>query len=452
MCNVIILDMPKATTKFVCQECGSAQAKWSGRCPTCGAWNSFIEESSNTVAAQGGVTLAATSLKSIKADKARNRLNTNISEVNQVLGGGIVPGSLLLLAGEPGIGKSTLLLQLADQLGEDEPILYVSGEESLHQLKMRADRLKAQAAKLELVTSTSSDDIAATVASANYKLVIVDSIQTMATANVSSSAGTISQITASAQLLQAAAKQTHTAVLLVGHVTKEGNIAGPKILEHLVDVVLYLEGERFGTFKILRGIKNRFGSTNEVGIFEMKEDGLLPVANPSAALLSERTEGDGSVIFATVEGSRALLVEIQALVAQSNFGYPKRTVSGFDLNRLNLLLAVLGKRAGLNMSTHDVYVNVVGGLKIDEPAADLAVALAIASAARSKPLADSMVVFGEVGLGGEVRSIAQVEKRIAEAKKLGFKQAIGPQAEGSFIKSVTSLSQAIKIAVVWIYT
>jgi len=437
----------KNSTRFVCQECGNVESKWGGRCNSCGNWNTFVEESTSIVNAQtsGGILLETAKLAQIKQEKSSDRIDTMMSEVNQVLGGGIVPGSVLLLAGEPGIGKSTLLLQLADSIGKTQNVLYASGEESLHQLKMRADRLGCSAQNLEIVSSTNTDDIAATLTTGNYQLAIIDSIQTMTTGAVSSSAGTISQITASAQALQNVAKQTHTAVLLVGHVTKEGNIAGPKILEHLVDVVLYLEGERFGSFKVLRGNKNRFGSTNEVGIFEMEDKGLVAVANPSKTLLSERSGGDGSVVLATIEGSRALLVEVQALVSQSNFGYPKRTAAGFDLNRLNLLLAVLGKRAGLSLGTHDVYVNIVGGMKISEPAADLAVAIAIASASRGKPLSGEAVVFGELGLSGEVRSVNQVEKRIAEAKKLGFKQALGPRgSKDSFTRAVATISDATR--------
>lgn len=445
--DIIAYMVKKSSTRFVCQECGNVESKWSGRCNSCGNWNTFVEESTSILNAQssGGIKLETAKLTQIKQEKSGLRIDTTMSEVNQVLGGGIVPGSLLLLAGEPGIGKSTLLLQLADCIGKNQNVLYASGEESLHQLKMRADRLGCSATNLEIVSSTNTDDIAATLTGGNYDLAIVDSIQTMATGAVTSSAGTISQITSSAQALQNVAKQTHTAVLLVGHVTKEGNIAGPKILEHLVDVVLYLEGERFGSFKVLRGNKNRFGSTNEVGIFEMEDKGLVPVANPSQTLLSERSGGDGSVVLATIEGSRALLVEVQALVSQSNFGYPKRTAAGFDLNRLNLLLAVLGKRAGLSLGTHDVYVNIVGGMKISEPAADLAVAMAIASASRSKPLSGDSVVFGELGLSGEVRSVNQVEKRIAEAKKLGFKQALGPGGtKDVFVKPVSTIADAVR--------
>lgn len=425
------------------------QGKWSGRCSNCGAWNSFIEENTGGSSEKKslGRALKTSTLTQIGAE-SRDRLKSGMAEIDQVLGGGIVAGSLMLLAGEPGVGKSTLLLQLANAIAANHPTLYISGEESLQQLKLRADRLKVKANHLTFATATNSDDIAATVAEGKFQLIIVDSIQTVATNQLTSAAGTASQITASAQLLLNAAKKTHCAVLLVGHVTKEGNIAGPKILEHLVDVVLYLEGERTSSFKLLRGVKNRFGATDEIGIFAMEAAGMMPVANPSAAFLSERTGGDGSTALATMEGSRAILVEVQALVSPSPYGYPKRTVSGFDLNRLNLLVAVLGRRARLNLSAQDVYVNLVGGLKVAEPAADLAVALAIASAARTKPIINKTVVFGEVGLSGEVRSVNLVEKRVAEAKKLGFTRAIGPPGKtgGNFIQSVRTLAQAIETA------
>lgn len=435
-----------ATTRFSCQECGAVSAKWSGRCDTCGAWNSLVEEVVGSLSTGKGKKLEPQNLAKIAKTQNRGRTDTGIGEVNRVLGGGLVESSVMLLAGEPGIGKSTLLLQLAAELAKKKSVLYVSGEESAQQIKLRAERLKIKTNQLELLAATSTDDVGATIAGNKYALVIIDSIQTMATEQLSAAAGSVSQITASAQSLQKIAKQSGSSILMVGHVTKEGNIAGPKVLEHLVDVVLYLEGEKFGAFKILRGVKNRFGSTNEVGIFEMKEEGLVAVPNPSKALLGERSQGDGSAIFATVEGSRALLVEVQALVAASNFGYPKRTSVGFDLNRMNILLAVLGKRAGLDFSAYDVYVNVVGGLKLSEPAADLAVALAIASARRGRQIKSNTIVFGELGLGGEIRSVPQIEKRLQEAKTVGFNQAIVPKhakAVGSIVKAA-SLREAIE--------
>ena len=428
-----------------------AHVKWSGRCPSCGAWNSLLEEASVASNTPGlvsrGQIITAKPLASLSRLRSIARYQTGIRELDNVLGGGVVPGSVVLIAGEPGIGKSTLLLEAAAGVAKHKSVLYISGEESLDQLKLRTQRLKIAAKQLELASSVNSDDVAATIAAGRYQLVIVDSVQTMATAGLTAAAGSISQITNSTQLFLNAAKTAQVAVMLAGHVTKEGSIAGPKLLEHIVDVVLYLEGERFGNFKLLRSTKNRFGSTYEVGIFEMVERGLVPVANPSAAFLDERQGSDGSVVLATIEGSRALLVEIQALVSPSPFGYPKRTAVGFDLNRLSLLLAVLNKRAGMHLGTHDVYINIVGGMRVNEPAADLGVAMAIASAARSRPLNTDTVVFGEVGLGGEIRRVSQPDKRLAEAKKLGFKQAIAPptQGGGSFIKPVRNLAEAIKL-------
>jgi DNA repair protein RadA/Sms len=353
-----------------------------------------------------------------------------MAEVDDVMGGGIVAGSVNLLAGQPGIGKSTLLLQLAYAVASKVPVLYVSGEESAHQIGLRAERLGTLEPKLQLATSGSADDIAATIASGDYKLVIVDSIQTVACSAIASAAGSVAQITNSTQLLTLAAKQSNTAVVLVGHVTKEGSIAGPKVLEHVVDVVLQLEGDRYGGFKLLRAIKNRFGSTNEAGIFEMNDRGLQPVDNPSAALLAERQVSDGSIVLATLEGTRPLLVEVQALVNRTSFGYPKRAASGFDMNRLNLLVAMLERRTKLRLAEHDIYINIVGGISLREPAADLAVCLAIGSAARGLQLKQNAVVFGEVGLSGEVRHVPFADKRIAEAKKLGFEAAIGPVQRG----------------------
>lgn len=379
--------------------------------------------------------------ESVTSDQPR--LTSGLEGVDEVFGGGIVGGSVNLIAGQPGIGKSTLLLQLAYAVAAKHPVLYVSGEESVHQVGMRARRLGATRPELQLASSTSTDDIAATIATGAYRLVVVDSIQAVACEAIASAAGTVSQITNSSQLLTAAAKKSDTAVILVGHVTKEGSIAGPKVLEHAVDVVLQLEGDRYGGFKLLRAAKNRFGPTNEAGIFEMVEQGLKPVENPSAALLAERQASDGSVVLATMEGSRPLLVEVQALVNRTAFGYPKRAASGFDLNRLNLLVAMLERRTKLKLSEQDIYINIVGGIRITEPAADLAVCLAIGSAAKGLQLKKNAVVFGEVGLSGEVRRVPYAEKRIAEAKKLGFAGAVGPAtASGSKTKGRTGLYEA----------
>jgi DNA repair protein RadA/Sms len=376
----------------------------------------------------GGKSLQTETVKaSVSTDS--KRLTSGMPEVDDVFGGGIVAGSVNLIAGQPGIGKSTLLLQLAHELSKKYPVLYVSGEESAHQIGLRAQRLGTVSASLQLATSTSADDIAATIAGGQFKLVIVDSIQTVSCAAIASAAGTVSQITNSSQLLTMAAKQSNTAMILVGHVTKEGSIAGPKVLEHAVDVVLQLEGDRYGGFKLLRAVKNRFGSTNEAGIFEMVEQGLKPVENPSAALLAERQVSDGSIVLATMEGTRPLLVEVQALVNRTSYGYPKRASSGFDLNRLNLLVAMLERRTKLKLAEHDIYINIVGGMQIREPAADLAVCLAIGSAAKGLQLKKNAVVFGEVGLSGEVRHVPYADKRLQEAKKLGFNGAIGPLAK-----------------------
>jgi len=386
-------------------------------------------------------------MRSISAEETIQRMSTGFEDLDTVLGGGILPGGVLLLAGQPGIGKSTLLLQVAAKIAETQPVLYASGEESASQVKLRATRLGAVASDdLQFVSSTSADDITATIRSGAYKVVIIDSIQTLSLDEITSAPGTVSQITNSSNVIIRAAKESGAAVILVGHVTKEGSIAGPKVLEHLVDVVLQFEGDRYGGFKVVRAVKNRYGSTSEAAIFEMDESGLKIVSNPSAALLAERQNADGSVVLATLEGNRPILVEIQALVNQSNFGYPKRTASGFDLNRLNLLIAVLEKRTKLNLSDKDIYINVVGGLKLADPAADLAVAMAIASAAAGRKLDDGLVVYGEVGLGGEIRSVAQADKRVAEAKKLGFTQAIAPVQPGkknSFINGVRDIRAAL---------
>lgn len=418
----------KSATRYVCGNCGALSSSWSGRCAQCGEWNTLQEQLSPAAAAgslAGGKALKSqTVAKSVATDQPR--LITGMAEVDDVFGGGIVAGSVNLIAGQPGIGKSTLLLQLAYLVASKAPVLYISGEESAHQVGLRAERLGTLRSDLQLATSTSADDIAATIAGGAYRLVIVDSIQTVRCSAIASAAGTVSQITGATQLLTLAAKQSDTAVILVGHVTKEGSIAGPKVLEHVVDVVLQLEGDRYGGFKLLRAVKNRFGSTDEAGIFEMAEQGLQPVINPSAALLSERQVSDGSIVLATLEGTRPLLLEVQALVNRTSYGYPKRAASGFDLNRLNLLVAMLERRTKLKLAEHDIYINIVGGIQIREPAADLAICLAIGSAAKGLQLKRNTVVFGEVGLSGEVRHVNYADRRLAEAKKLGFDGAIGP--------------------------
>jgi DNA repair protein RadA/Sms len=419
----------RPATLYVCSNCGSSTSSWSGRCQQCGEWNT-LQEQLTTATIAGAVSNGRALLtQSVTASAAHDqpRLRTGMSDVDAIFGNGIVAGSVNLIAGQPGIGKSTLLLQVAYGLAATVPVLYVSGEESAHQIGIRAQRLGALRAELQLATSNSADDIATTIAAGTYKVVIIDSIQTIAAAAISSAAGSVAQITNSTQLLTMAAKQSNTALIIVGHVTKEGSIAGPKVLEHVVDVVLQLEGDRYGGFKILRAVKNRFGSTNEAAIFEMAEQGLKPVDNPSAALLAERQISDGSVVLATLEGTRPLLVEVQALVNRTSYGYPKRAASGYDLNRLNLLVAMLERRTKLNLGEQDIYINIVGGMQIREPAADLAICMAIASAAKGMQLKKNAVVFGEVGLSGEVRHVPQIDKRLAEANKLGFDGAIGPR-------------------------
>ena len=427
----------KATKQYVCQNCGARYSKWAGHCNNCDAWNTIVEdlvvEDSSSAgkfalaqAKSSGKTLSFSSIKEIAASDEKERLKTEFNSLNEVLGGGILRGSVILFAGQPGIGKSTILMQICAKIANGHKVLYVSGEESAGQVKMRAVRLGANSETLSFAASTSGNDIAKTISDGEFELVIVDSIQTLAINEISSAPGTVSQITNAGNLIIQAAKKTDTAVIIVGHVTKEGTLAGPKVLEHLVDVVLNFEGDRYGGFKTIRAIKNRFGSTSEAAIFEMTEKGLQEVQNPSAALLAERQNTDGSIILATLEGTRPLLVEIQALVSTTNFGYPKRAASGFDLNRLNLLIAVIEQRTKLKLDDKDIFLNVVGGIKIKDSAADLAVCLAIASAAAGRKLSEEYVVFGEVGLGGEIRSAFRPDQRIAEAKKLGFKHAIAP--------------------------
>jgi DNA repair protein RadA/Sms len=434
--------------RYVCSNCGALSTTWTGRCRVCGEWNTLQEQVdiSSSTAGASGRRLQIESVTKAAAAKTK-RVSTKVSDFDNVLGGGLVAGSINLLAGQPGIGKSTLLLQVANNIAKKHKILYVSGEESAQQIALRAERLGTKSDSLQLATSTVANDISTTISAGDFDVVIIDSVQSIAVNEISSAAGNISQITNSTQLLTTAAKSTNTALILVGHVTKEGAIAGPKVLEHIVDVVLQLEGDRYGGFKILRAVKNRYGATTEAGIFEMTDGGLEPVANPSAALLAERHASDGSVVHATMEGSRPLLVEVQALVNPTNYGYPKRTASGIDLNRVNLLVAMLERRTKLKLADRDIYVNIVGGIRLTEPAADLAVCMAIASAAKGMQLKKNAVVFGEVGLSGEVRHVPFLEKRLAEAKKLGFEAAIGPQVrsgkKNAFLLSVRDVRSAL---------
>ena len=443
----------KAKSQFVCQQCGMVYAKWVGQCTNCGNWNSLVEqmaevESGKKTAIEkgraSGKKLEFVKLSSVVPSDAKARLLTEFNDLNVVLGGGILMGSVSLLAGQPGIGKSTLLMQICAEVAKTHNVLYVSGEESAGQVKLRAERLGAKSDKLNFAVSTSGNDIAKTIETGEFDLVIVDSIQTLAMDEISSAPGTVSQVTNCGNLIIRAAKATDTAVIIVGHVTKDGTLAGPKVLEHLVDVVLNFEGDRYGGFKTVRAVKNRFGSTNEVAIFEMLGSGLKEVQNPSEALLAERTNTDGSVILATMEGNRPILVEIQALATKSNYGYPQRTASGFDMNRLNLLIAVIERRTKLKLSDKDIFVNVVGGMKLNDSAADLAVCMAIASAVAGRKLCEEYVVFGEVGLGGEIRSAFRADQRIAEAKKLGFKHAIAPRtAKNNFVIPAKDLRETL---------
>ena len=444
--------MPRAHTKYVCQQCGGQFPTGYGRCPSCDSWNSLVETIERPATVRSGLSRivvsdsAATKLASVESIGYR-RMSLPLEEFNRVLGGGIVPGSLVLLGGDPGIGKSTLLLQVGNLAAEEcGPVLYATGEESPEQVKLRADRLSCISKNLFILAETDVDVIADVAAQMKPALVIVDSIQTMRTAELESAAGTVGQVRESASRFARLAKGHGIATFLVGHVTKDGSIAGPKVLEHMVDTVLYLEGERFHAYRLLRSVKNRFGATNEVGVFDMQESGLAEVLNPSAVFLAEREEhSSGSVVTVALEGSRPLLVELQALVTPTHFGLPRRTTAGIDLNRLLLLTAVLTKRAGLPLGSQDVFVNVAGGMRLDEPAADLATTIAIASSL-SDTAVPEFAVMGEVGLGGEVRTITRLRDRVVEANKLGFSRCIVPK------RSVRELPEALLACVVGVAT
>ncbi len=412
--------MPKSNIIYVCESCGNEFPVWSGKCSACGAWNSLKEFKPTAIKAGKRAQPAQVTLFDKIKTTGLERTSTKFAEVDRVLGGGIVSGSVILIGGEPGIGKSTLLMQVASKINK---VLYVSGEESPAQLKIRADRLGIKSNNALLV-ETDVNIISATIEEMKPSLAVIDSIQTMFDETYPSTAGSLVQVRECALKLQQLAKRSGVPIVLVGHVTKEGTVAGPRTLEHLVDVVLYLEGERYHENRILRTVKNRFGATDEIGIFQMGETGLVEVKNPSQVFLKERLAVAGSVVTATIEGTRPLLVEIQALTTPTVFGYPRRTASGFDLNRLQLLIAVLIKRAGINLSGQDVYVNVVGGFKLREPACDLAVAAAIASAYKNKQIKDKYCIFGELGLSGEIRPVLASEKRAKEASRLGFAQTV----------------------------
>jgi len=432
----------KIKTQYICSECGYSSLKWLGKCPGCGKWNT-LQETVVADAAPSKATASAPSAKAvgmprsigqIQIDKY-TRYTTGMKELDRVLGGGIVKGSLILVGGDPGIGKSTLLLQICESTSKDKKILYVSGEESEGQIKMRAERLGVNSENLYLVSETDIETVAEYINILKPDIVIVDSIQTMHRQDIASAPGSVPQVREATNLLMYAAKQNNISMFIVGHVTKDGTLAGPRVLEHMVDCVLYFEGDRQMAFRILRCVKNRFGSTNEIGVFEMQSQGLVEVENPSAMLLDGRQENSsGSAVVCTMEGSRGVLAEIQALVTPTGFGNPRRMSSGVDINRLILMIAVLEKRARLRLGNHDVYVNVAGGLRLDETAVDLGLCIAIATGLSDSSLPADIVFMGEVGLGGEIRTISQTEKRLIEASKLGFTKAIVPKASLKGVK------------------
>lgn len=425
----------KTTTVFFCQSCGHESAKWMGQCPACREWNTFVEETvrKEDIKNSGGQlhrrsVQAAPSVLSDITIQEENKLLTGMGELDRVLGGGIVQGSMILVGGDPGIGKSTLLLQVCRMVtGQGRRVLYISGEESLVQIKMRADRIGGFSREMLLLCETNLDTITDAIREQRPEVVIIDSIQTMYNESVSSAPGSVSQVRESTSVLMQLAKGLGVSVFIVGHVTKEGTVAGPRVLEHMVDTVLYFEGDRHASYRILRGVKNRFGSTNEIGVFEMREQGLAEVRNPSEYMLNGRPENaSGSIVACTMEGTRPLLIEIQALVCHSNFGIPRRQTTGTDFNRVNLLMAVLEKRSGIQLSGCDAYVNITGGMKIVEPAIDLGIVLAIVSSFRNTSLSPKLMAFGEVGLSGEVRAVSMARQRVAEAQKLGFECCIVP--------------------------
>ena len=454
----------KIKSVFFCQECGYESSKWMGQCPGCRQWNTFVEETVKPKAAAAKGVSAATSGGEAGSPKTlseivlndEERYDTHIGELNRVLGGGLVKGSLILVGGDPGIGKSTILLQVAGNIsGDKRDVLYISGEESLQQIKLRANRIGGFSEQLKFMCETNLSNIEETISRFKPQVVIIDSIQTMYNESVSSAPGSVSQVRESTSVLLRIAKSMNISIFIVGHVTKEGQVAGPRVLEHMVDTVLYFEGDRHASYRILRAVKNRFGSTNEIGVFEMQEKGLAEVTNPSEFMLDGRPEGaSGSIVTCSVEGTRPILIEVQALVTRTNFGFPRRQANGTDYNRVNLLMAVLEKRIGLQMSDFDAYVNLAGGMKVAEPSLDLGICLALVSSFKNKPISDDVIAFGEVGLSGEVRSVSMGESRVSEAKKLGFKTCIFPKALESKLKKtfkdieiigVSSVADAMKI-------
>lgn len=438
----------KSKTVFVCSECGYETPKWAGKCPGCGEWNTMVEDvrlpqkSAVSAAPRPAHTFSATPLSQINAAD-EHRFVTGISELDRVLGGGIVKGSVILLSGDPGIGKSTILLQVCNALQRDIKILYVSGEESAIQIKLRAKRIGVESDSVSVMTETDVQTVCEYINSARPDLVMIDSIQTMQHPDISSAPGSIVQVRESSNLLLRTGKSLDIPIFIVGHVNKGGDIAGPKVMEHIVDTVLYFEGERNQSYRILRAIKNRFGSTNEIGVFEMTETGLAEVENPSAMMLSGRmSDVSGGCITCIIEGTRPILAEVQGLVAATGFGNARRTAAGFDYNRLNLLLAVLEKRLGLMFSNLDTYINIVGGIRLDEPAADLAVAMALVSGLRDIPIDENTVAFGEIGLSGELRSVPRAQARVNEAARMGFTRCILPSA---CLKQINSAPEGIKL-------
>ena len=431
---------------FFCQNCGHEEAKWLGQCPACKEWNTFVEEridsgitKGTTVAARAVHEAKVVPLTEVTADDD-TRSETGIKELDRVLGGGIVPGSLVLVGGDPGIGKSTLLLQVCQRMAQMKKILYISGEESQAQIKLRANRMGNFTSSLLLLCETNLGIIRSVIEKERPELVIIDSSQTMYSEDVTSAPGSVSQVRESTNVFMQLAKGLCIPIFIVGHVTKEGTVAGPRVLEHMVDTVLYFEGDRHASYRILRAVKNRFGSTNEIGVFEMRQSGLVEVENPSEYMLSGKPENaSGSVVACSMEGTRPILLEIQALVCRTNFGMPRRTAAGTDYNRVNLLMAVLEKRLGMSLGNCDAYVNIAGGIKMNEPAIDLGIVMALVSSYRNRPIDEKTIVFGEVGLSGEVRAVNMPEQRVAEAKKLGFETCILPEVSLKMVKEIQGI-------------
>lgn len=452
--------MAKSKFVYVCNQCGYESSKWNGKCPSCNAWNSFEEElrgdalKASSLSRSADLSDKITELAEIDFN-SDIRYDTGLEELNRVLGGGLVKGSIVLLGGEPGIGKSTILLQICQFLGDDHSILYVSGEESARQIKLRAERLSVDSQNLYILTANDAEAICDTINNSSPEIVIIDSIQTMTIPRISSSAGSLTQVRECTNLFMHTAKAKEIPIIIVGHVNKDGAIAGPKVMEHIVDAVLYFEGERHMSYRILRAVKNRFGSTNEIGVFEMAESGLKEVQNPSQMLLSGRPHNvSGSCVSCIMEGSRPILAEVQALASKTSYSAPRRMTTGFDFNRLTIIIAVMEKRIGIFMNTLDIYLNIVGGFRLDEPAGDLSVALALYSGIIDRPINEKLIAFGEIGLGGEIRNVSHIRQRILEAERMGFEDCIIPKQSLSAINpkefrinitGVSTLRQAFSV-------